>query len=86
MVERIHLDQEEGRQSPEQGHVVLCGKVGVELRLRGSINSRKLWYFVHINKRDESVEKLILQVSIEGRRGRGRPITSWTDDIKMINA
>ena len=59
-------------------------KVGVELTVRGSINGRKLRYFGHINRRDVSVEKLILQGSVEGSRGRGRPITSWTDDIKRI--
>ena len=43
-------------------------KVGVELTVRGSINSRKLRYFFgHINRRDASVEKLILQGSVEGR-------------------
>ena len=55
------------------------------INVRGGINGRKLRYFGHnINRRDVSVEKLILQGSVEGSRGRGRPITSWTDDIKRI--
>ena len=48
--------------------------LGVELTVRGSINSMKLQYFDHINRRDESVEKLILQGLVESSRGRGRHI------------
>ena len=59
-------------------------KIGTGLTLRRDINSRKLRYFGHISRRDTSVEKLIMQSAVEGSRGRGRPITSWTDDIKRI--
>ena len=59
-------------------------KVRTKLTLRRDINIRKLRYFGHITRRDNSVEKLILQGAVEGSRGRGRPITSWTDDIKRI--
>jgi hypothetical protein len=59
-------------------------KIGTGLTLRRDINSRKLRYFGHISRKDTSVEKLIMQGAVEGSRGRGRPITSWTDDIKRI--
>ena len=40
----------------------------------------KLKYFGHI-KRHETLERHILEVSIEGRRGRGRPTKRWEQDI-----
>lgn len=57
-------------------------KLGGELVLQKNIKDRKLRYFGHIIRKDTSIEKLLVQGSVEGRRGRGRPITSWTDDIK----
>ena len=51
-------------------------KIGSELTLRRSIDSRKLQYFGHICRNDRSVEKLILQGEVEGSHGRGRPVTS----------
>ena len=50
--------------------------------LRKTIDSRKLRYFGHISRKDGSLEKLIMQGTVEGSRRRGRPSTSWTDDIK----
>ena len=38
-------------------------------------------YFGHI-KRHESLEKHILEAKAAGRRGRGRPIRRWEQDIQ----
>ena len=56
---------------------MVLDKIGSDLTLRDSIRTRKLKYFGHI-----SIEKLIIQGAVDGRRGRGRPITAWTDSIK----
>ena len=40
------------------------------------MKTQKLKYFGH-----ESLEKLLLQGRVEGRRTRGRPRRKWTDDI-----
>ena len=40
----------------------------------------KLKYFGHI-KRHETLERLILEARIDRRRGRGRPIRRWEQDI-----
>ena len=61
-------------------NVWVLSKVGCELMLRKTIDSRKLCYFGHISRKDGSIEKFIMQGTVEGSRGRGRP--SWTDDIK----
>ena len=47
-----------------------------------NIRERKLRYYGHVIRKDTSLEKQIIQGSVEGRRCRGRPITSWTDNIK----
>ena len=62
----------------------VLSKVGCELMLRKTIDSRKLRYFGHISRKDGSIEKFIMQGTVEGSRGRGRPSASpsWTDDIK----
>ena len=33
-------------------------------------------------RREESIEKQIFQLTMEGCRGRGRPVTAWANDIK----
>ena len=43
--------------------------------------TRKMKYFGHV-KRHESLEKLVMEGKIDGKRGRGRPRRSWDDDIK----
>ena len=41
---------------------------------------RKCQYFGHI--RGDGVQRLLMAGWINGRRGRGRPRTMWTDNIK----
>ena len=52
--------------------------------LTDCIRTRKLQYFGHIMRKENSIEKQIIQGTVEGRRGRGRPITSWRDSIKAV--
>ena len=37
-------------------------------------------------RRNRGFEKQILQGAAEGRRGRGRPPISWTDDVKIATS
>jgi hypothetical protein len=57
-------------------------KIGSDMVLQKNIRERKLRYFGHVIRKDTSIEKQLIQGAVEGRRGRGRPITTWTDDIK----
>ena len=57
-------------------------KIGSGLILRDLIRERKLKYFGHIMRKENSIEKQIIQGAVKGRRGRGRPATAWTDGIK----
>ena len=43
---------------------------------RGNIS-----YFGHL-KRNDSLEKHILEARLEGKRRKGRPTRRWTEDIK----
>ena len=49
-------------------------------KLLNLIKKQKLSYFGHI-KRHNTLEKLFLEGTCEGRRGRGRPRRRWTQDI-----
>ena len=50
-------------------------------RLLNTIKKRKCQYFGHII-RGNGVQRLLMEGRIYGRRGRGRPRTMWTDNIK----
>ena len=41
----------------------------------------KLQYFGHLMQRVDSLEKTLMLVGIEGRRGRGRQRMKWLDSI-----
>ena len=60
-------------------------RIGTDLHLRRGIMKRKYRYFGHIVRREGGIEKQILQGAVEGKRGRGRPSTSWTDDMKKLS-
>ena len=49
-------------------------------QLLNLIKKQKLSYFGHI-KQHNTLEKLFLEGTCEGRRGRGRPRKRWTQDI-----
>ena len=66
-------------------NVWVLDEIGTDLTIKRGIMERKLKYFGHIVRRSEGVEKQILQGAVEGKRGRGRPPISWTDDIKKVS-
>ena len=41
----------------------------------------KLWYFGHLMRRTDSLEKTLMLGKIEGRRRRGRQRMGWLDGI-----
>jgi hypothetical protein len=63
----------------------ILDKIGTCLTIRKDIMERKLKYFGHIVRKNGGIEKQILQGAMEGRRGRGRPSTSWTNDVKLVS-
>ena len=57
-------------------------RIGVEEPiLLQNIKKLKLNYFGHI-KRHESLERHIMEAKVDGKRGRGRPMRRWEQDIQ----
>ena len=66
---------------------VTNGKVLEKVKMNSTtvqqeIRKLKVRYFGHI-KRHESLEKHILEAKAAGRRGRGRPMRRWEQDIQV---
>ncbi|KAI8422423.1 hypothetical protein MSG28_006263 [Choristoneura fumiferana] len=51
-------------------------------RLSSTVQLRILKFFGHISRNENSMERLVVQGQVEGRRARGRSPTRWTDLIK----
>ena len=56
-------------------------KMKTKRSLLNTIKNRKCQYVGHIIIGD-GVQRLLMEGSIKGRRGRGRPRPMWTDNIK----
>ena len=58
-------------------------KAGVKRELLDTVKARKLAYYGHTMRKQEScLEKEIMQETMPGARRRGRPRTAWMDNIK----
>ena len=57
-------------------------KIGSELIFLKNFAERKMKLFGHIVRRG-GLERQIIEGKMEGKRGRGRPQTSWLTDIKQ---
>ena len=56
-------------------------EINHEYSLEGLRLKLKLWYFGHLMRRANSLEKTLLLGKIEGRRKRGQQRTRWLDGI-----
>ena len=62
-------------------HADVLHKMKTKRSLLNTIKKRKCQYFGHIIRGD-GIQRLLMEGRINGRRGRGRPRTMWTDNIK----
>ena len=61
----------------------VLNKAGVKRELLDTVKARKLAYYGHtMRKQGSCLEKEIMQGTMPGARRRGRPRTSWMDNIK----
>ena len=61
----------------------VLNKAGVKRELLDTVKARKLAYYGHTMRKQEScMEKEIMQGTMQGARRRGRPRTAWMDNIK----
>ena len=58
-------------------------ELGVKKTLRADITARKLSYFGHVT-RHNCLQNTIIQGKIDGKRKKGKPATSWLDEIKQL--
>ena len=56
-------------------------KINPGISLEGMMLKLKLWYFGHLMRRVDSLEKTLMLGGIRGRRRRGRPRMRWLDGI-----
>ena len=56
-------------------------KIGSVLMLRKSMSERKIRFVGHIVRKN-GMEKRMMQGNMEGKRRRGRPATTWFQDLK----
>ena len=59
----------------------MIGLKNTELVL--SIKKKKLAYHGHV-RRHRSLQKLVLEGKVDGKRGRGRRRKSWTDNVSEV--
>ena len=43
----------------------------------------QLKYFGHIRRKQDSLEKIVMEGRVEGKRGKGRPLNSLSGNMKM---
>jgi len=61
----------------------VLNKAGVKRELLDAVKARKLAYYGHIMRKQQScLEKEIMQGTMPGARRRRRPRTAWVDNIK----
>jgi len=62
----------------------VLNKAGVRRELLDTVKTRKLAYYGHtMRKQGSCLEKEIMQGTMPDARRRGRPRTTWVDNIKM---
>ena len=59
-------------------------ELNIKERLSSSVQIRILKFFGHITRNEDSMERLVVQGKVEGKRSRGRSPTRWTDLIKSV--
>ena len=56
-------------------------EISLGISLEGMMLKLKLWYFGHLMRRVDSLEKTLMLGGIRGRRRRGRQRMRWLDGI-----
>ena len=68
----------------ENEQIGVLEKIGSVLMLRKSMAERKMMLFGHIVRKN-GIEKRQMQGKMESKRRRGRPATTWYQDLKEWN-
>ena len=69
----------------KRSNINVLEEIQPKRRLLSHVQSQMMKYFGHIARRGgDSLEKVIMQGCVEGRRKPGRPRTRWIDQIKSM--
>ena len=69
----------------KRSNISVLEEIQPKRRLLSYVQSQMMKYFGHIARRGgDSLEKVIMQGCVEGRRKPGRPRTRWIDQIKSM--
>ena len=69
----------------KKSNIIVLEEIQPKRRLLSHVQSQMMKYFGHIARRGgDSLEKVIMQGCVEGRRKPGRPRTRWIDQIKSM--
>ena len=69
----------------KRSNISVLEEIQPKRRLLSHVQSQMVKYFGHIARRGgDSLEKVIMQGCVEGRRKPGRPRTGWIDQIKSM--
>ena len=69
----------------KRSNISVLEEIQPKRRLLSHVQSQMMKYFGHIARRGgNSLEKVIMQGCVEGRRKPGRPRTRWIDQIKSM--
>ena len=69
----------------KRSNISVLEEIRPKRRLLSHVQSQMMKYFGHIARRGgNSLEKVIMQGCVEGRRKPGRPRTRWIDQIKSM--
>ncbi|CAH2245851.1 jg8526, partial [Pararge aegeria aegeria] len=63
-------------------NISIIRELDIKQRLSTLVHSRILIFFGLVSRRDNSIERLVVQGKVEGTRARGRSPMRWTDQIK----
>ncbi|CAH2266856.1 jg8917 [Pararge aegeria aegeria] len=59
-------------------------ELNIKERLSSTVQLRIFKFFGHISRNEGSIERLVVQGQVEGKRARGRSPTRWIDTVKSL--
>lgn len=65
-------------------NISILKELNIKERLSSIVQIRILKFFGHITRNEDSMERLVVQGKVEGKRARGRSPTRWTDLIRSL--
>ena len=69
-----------------RANLSILEEIKPECSLEGQMLKLRLQYFVHLMRREDSVEKTLMLGKCEGKRRRGQQRTRWLDSVIEVTS